>query len=113
MHPGVIGGIVGGAVGLLGGLIGTYASVKNTNGPRERAFMIKMAVGCWLGVILFLAAILLLPDPYRHLMWIPYGVGFPLFIHYTNKQQQTIRDAEAAPAETTADATAASDRSPG
>ena len=52
MNPGfigLIGGIVGGIIGVAGGLLGTYFSIKNTNGPRERAFVIKasMRVGFW------------------------------------------------------------------
>jgi hypothetical protein len=36
--------IVGSIVGLAGGVIGTYFSIKNTKGPRERAFTVKSAV---------------------------------------------------------------------
>ena len=35
---GWVGTLVGGGVGLLGGVIGTYFTIKNTKGPRERAF---------------------------------------------------------------------------
>ena len=39
MNPGLIGGIAGGVIGIAGGLVGTYFSIKNTRGPRERAFV--------------------------------------------------------------------------
>ena len=68
MNAGWIGGIAGVAIGLIGGIIGTYFSIKNTSGPRERAFVIKACVVVWVGGGLFLAGMLALPDPYRHLL---------------------------------------------
>ena len=65
MDAGLAGGIIGGAFGILGGVIGTFFSLKNTQSPRERQFMIRVAVGTWLGVTLFLVLLLLLPSPYR------------------------------------------------
>ena len=53
MDAGLIGGIVGGVIGVLGGLLGTYFSIKNTAGPRERTFMIRVAVVAWLLVTAF------------------------------------------------------------
>lgn len=41
MNPGLIVGIIGGIFGISGGVIGTYFSIKNTNGPKERSFIIK------------------------------------------------------------------------
>ncbi|HUP78675.1 MAG TPA: hypothetical protein VM260_08985 [Pirellula sp.] len=41
---GWVGGIFGGAIGILGGVIGTYFSIKNTKGTRERAFMISASI---------------------------------------------------------------------
>lgn len=40
MDGGTVGGIIGGIIGLAGGAVGTYASIKNTGGPRERQFMV-------------------------------------------------------------------------
>ena len=37
------------AMALIGGVVGTYFSIKNTNGPRERAFMIRASATCWGG----------------------------------------------------------------
>ncbi len=91
---GWIGGIAGGLIGLAGGIVGTYFSIKNTNGPRERAFMIKSSVVCWAGVLLFLALLLALPNPYRWFVWIPYGILLPLGINYGNRKQQAIRQEE-------------------
>src|SRR5688572_4268413 len=36
---GLAGGIAGAVIGVMGGLIGTYFSIKNANGPEERAFV--------------------------------------------------------------------------
>jgi hypothetical protein len=95
MHPGMLGAIVGGSLGLLGGVVGTYCSIKNTNGPRERRFVVKVTFWGWLGIGVFLAGLLLLPHPYRFLMWIPYGILLPLSIRIWNKKQMQIRQEEA------------------
>ncbi|MDT8389399.1 MAG: hypothetical protein RRC34_02710 [Lentisphaeria bacterium] len=91
---GLIGGIAGGVLGLAGGIIGTYFSIKNTNGPLERSFMIKLAVVCWIGILIFFGLLLGLPSPYRYLMWIPYSVFLPLVIIFGNRKQQVIKRQE-------------------
>ena len=91
---GWIGGIAGGVLGLAGGIVGTYFSIKNTKGSRERVFMIKSAVVCWVAIIIFLALLLALPNPYRWFLWIPYGILLPLGITFGNRQQQAIRQEE-------------------
>jgi gas vesicle protein len=62
MNPGLIGGIIGSLVGIASGLVGTYFSIRNTNGPRERAFMVWSAVVCWFGVSVFLVVLFLPPQ---------------------------------------------------
>ena len=94
MNPGVIGGIVGGAVGVAGGMFGTYCSIKNTNGPRERAFMIKVSVIGWIAILVFLGLLFALPSPYRWFLWIPYGILLPLAIVTLNRKQKKIRQEE-------------------
>ncbi len=91
MDGGMIGGIVGCVGGLAGGIIGTYFSIKNTNGPREKRFMVKSAVGCWVFLTLFLVLLFSITSPYKWLLWIPYGILLPVGIRYINKQQQQIR----------------------
>ena len=95
MNIGTIGGIVGGALGLMGGIFGTYCSIKNTNGPKEKTFMIKASIITWIGIILFLALMFLLPNPYRFYLWIPYGIVLPIAIIKGNKIQQKIKKEEA------------------
>ena len=94
MDGGMVGGIIGGTLGLMGGAIGTYASIKNTAGPRERQFMVRIAIVTWVVVTLFVVLLFVLPSPYRWLLWIPYGVALPLAIVALNRKQQAIRSEE-------------------
>ena len=95
MDTGMAGGIVGGGLGLAGGVVGTYFSIRNTSGPRERAFMIRVSAIAWMVVTAFLAGLLLLPKPYNWVLWIPYGIALPLAIRSLNRRQQQIRAEEA------------------
>jgi hypothetical protein len=92
----LIGGIGGGVVGVLGGVTGTYFGVKNTVGPRERAFVIRAAALCWAGVITFLAALWWTPAPYQFLLWVPYVLWLLPSIRAWNRRQEQIRREEAA-----------------
>jgi hypothetical protein len=96
MDAGLVGGIVGGVIGVLGGLVGTYFSIKNTAGPRERTFMIQFAVVVWLAVTAFLIGLFMLPRPFNFLLWVPYGIALPLGIQWCNRRQRAIRAEEAA-----------------
>lgn len=95
MTSGMIFGIViGPLLGVLGGVVGTYFSIKNTNGPKERTFMVRVAVIAWLAVSLFVAGLLIVPQPYNWLLWIPYVILLPLAIRRFNKKQLEIRHEE-------------------
>ena len=91
---GWIGAIVGGLSGVTGGAIGTYFTIKNTNGPRERDFAIKASVVGWIAITLFLILMFTLPRPYNMLLWIPYAILLPFSIKYWNKTQLAIRTDE-------------------
>jgi len=65
---GLIGGLLGGAIGILGGALGTFFSIKNTSGPREQAFMVRVSIAAWLIISMFIAGLLLLPQPYNWLL---------------------------------------------
>ncbi len=95
---GWIGGVLGGMVGLAGGVIGTYFSIRNTHGPRERRFMVRAALVTWVAVVTFLVLLLVLPSPWRWLLWVPYGILLPMGIIFGNRRQQQIRREEAATA---------------
>ena len=94
---GWIGVIVGGIGGIVGGVIGTYfmvKNIKNTKSPRERGFVIKASIIGWILVIAFVAAMLLIPTWYKHLLWIPYAILLILGIRFFNKTQFRIRNEE-------------------
>jgi drug/metabolite transporter (DMT)-like permease len=96
MNAGVIGGIIGAVIGIGGGIVGTWCSIRNTRGPRERAFMIRASAVAWIAITIFLALLLLLPHPWRLWMWIPYGILLPLGIIYLNRHLAEIRQQEQA-----------------
>jgi hypothetical protein len=98
MDAGLIGGLIGGVLGIAGGAVGTYFSIKNTAGPRERVFMVQVAIVAWIGVTAFVLGLLMLPKPYNFLLWVPYGIAFPLGIIWSNRRQRNIRSDEQAAA---------------
>ncbi len=94
MDAGFFGAVIGGSIGLLGGAVGTYLSIKNTAGPRERQFMVRSAIVIWIAVTLFVVLLIVLPSPYRWLMWIPYVIALPIAVVSLNRKQQVIRSNE-------------------
>ena len=94
MHEGTIIGLVGSALGVGGGVIACCYSIKNTNGPRERLFMIKASIVCFAGVTIFLLAQGTLPDAYRWILFIPYFILLYLGTAYGKKVHKLIREQE-------------------
>ena len=88
------GGILGGLVGILGGAIGVYFSVKNTKGPRERAFVIRASILCLVGVVIFVVGMWLVPSPYKFGLIPVYVVSLLLAIRQWNRLQAAIRAEE-------------------
>lgn len=91
---GWIGGLAGGLIGLAGGIAGTWCSIRNTRGPRERAFMVRASAVCWIAVMLFLGLMIALPAPIRYFLWIPYAILLPTGTVYWNRKQRLIRQQE-------------------
>ena len=58
--------------------------------------MVKCAVVGWIAIFVFLTLLFLLPDPYRHLLWVVYGVALPFGIRLCNRTQKMIRESEKA-----------------
>jgi hypothetical protein len=83
------------SLGVLGGAIGTYFSIKNTRGPKERAFIVRVSIRTWIAVSIFVAALMLIPKPYNLLLWIPYAIALPVTIVRWNRKQMEIRREEA------------------
>ncbi len=94
MNAGLIGGIIGGIIGVAGGAIGTYFSIKNTHGPKERTFIIKASVIFWVFGIIFITLLLFLAFPYKWLLWLPYGILLPIGIQGMNKRLRQIQQEE-------------------
>ena len=94
MNAGWIGGIVGSLVGIVAGVLGTYCGIKNTQGPRERAFMVKCAIICWAYVLGYLLLLITVPRPYGWFLSIPYALLLCVGIVYANPIQQRIRQEE-------------------
>jgi uncharacterized membrane protein YfcA len=88
------GGILGGLLGVLGGMIGTYFGIKNTNSRRERAFMIKTSIVCWVFVLTFVLGMYQTPGFYKILLVPIYVVGLMAGILLGNKKQAQIRSEE-------------------
>jgi Ca2+/Na+ antiporter len=86
--------ILGALIGILGGVIGTYFSVKNTKGPRERAFMVRSSIQCWIGVCLYVLAAWFVPRPYSYGLMAIYVIALVLAIRYWNRRQMAIRAEE-------------------
>lgn len=96
MDAGLIGGLIGGVLGIAGGAVGTYFSIRNTAGPRERMYMVQVAIVAWIGVTAFVLGLLMLPQPYNFLLWVPYAIALPLGILWSNRRQRNIRSEEQA-----------------
>lgn len=98
MDPNVMGGYIGAIIGVVGGLgggiFGSYCSIRNTKGPRERAFMVRATFGAWLYVLAFLAALFLASGSLRWLLFIPYTIVLIAAILYCNRTQLRIRQDE-------------------
>ena len=57
--------------------------------------MIRASLVWWLAVSLFLVGLLLIPTPYRFLLWIPYPFLLTWGSRATNRKQAEIRRREA------------------
>jgi len=89
-----IGGIIGSVLGIVGGVVGTYFSIRNTNSPRERRFMIRAAILVWFALGLTALAVFVLP-PLRAWTWVPICVIVVVGIPLCNRRRELIRQEEA------------------
>jgi hypothetical protein len=79
---------------VLGGVFGAWNELRNTNGPRERAYVKKMALLYVIVVSSFVALVFFLPDPWNQYIWLPYGLWLTYTIRRSALKQQAIRTAE-------------------
>lgn len=89
---GWIGGLLGGVIGVLGGALGSYLSIKRTTCPAQKSLMTRFSLMVWLSLTVMLALLLILPSPYNHLLWIPFGPFLPVSIVYVNRRLWDIRN---------------------
>ena len=85
---------VGCTLGLLGAAIGSWVSIHNTKGPRERAFVIRSVIYAWLLMILIMLPFLFIGSAYFAFAWIPYTILMSIGVSYWNKKQAKIRKEE-------------------
>ncbi len=96
------GGYLGALIGVLGGAFGTWNSIRGTNGPIERAFMVKAAVWSWIFVFAVLGSMFglgyVLPQSYKLCAFLPMLLLVPVLligIPMCNRRQAQIRAKEA------------------
>lgn len=89
----LMGAVAGSVIGIAGGLLGTYFSIKNTYGPRERRLMILTALVIWAILGAALAMAYAFPS-LRPWMWAPIAITVLLVIPRVNRRQQEIRREE-------------------
>ena len=88
------GAILGTVMGVIGGIIGSYFSIKNTKGPRERAFVVKACLVCWFLIFAFVIGMWLAPGIYKAMLGAAYVVALIVGIFWWNKRQAQIRAEE-------------------
>ena len=84
----------GAGLGLIGGVIGTYFTTRNANGPRERAFTIKVTILGWIVIAHSIAGLFLIPSEYKFLVLIAYAVILLFGVRKWNETQFRIRNVE-------------------
>ena len=87
-------GIIGGIIGILGGILGTALAIVSTQGPKERAFVVKAAAIVWLVVSLYVGFLWITPHPYRWLLVGVYIVGMLIAPRKLRKKHTEIRRLE-------------------
>lgn len=95
MDPNLFFAVLGALLGVAGGIVGTCASVANTTGATERAYVVRAAIVCWISVAIFALLMFISPNPLRGLLWIPYCLWLTFCIRRWNAEQSRIRAGEA------------------
>lgn len=82
------------AVALLGGAIASYYNIRNSRGPKERAFVTKACVIAWAVILSMLVAVYLLPAPWRYAAAAGYFIVCPILVYKWATTHQLIRMVE-------------------
>ena len=91
---GLIAAIVGSSLGVIGGIVGTVVGVINTKPGAERAFALRVSAVLWLAMFGMLAWLVLVPQPYSVLVWVPFSFGLPMMLLWVRKKQDAIRKSQ-------------------
>ena len=94
MSGDVLMGLVFGGLLLLIGAVGTFHSVKNTKGPRERVFATRSNLGAWIAIFVFFMTVYFLPEPYNYLVVVLYFAAFPFVVYRVCSRRLKIRRIE-------------------
>jgi Ca2+/Na+ antiporter len=79
---------------LLIGVVGTFQSVKNTKGPRERAFAAQSNLLAWMAVAILFVTMYFVPEPYNYLVVVLYFAAFPFIVYRVCSRRLLIRRLE-------------------
>ena len=82
--------VCGCAAGFIGGLAGTYLAVQSAHGPRERSFMRRGAVFCWLGVAAYLSAMAAFPTMRPAVVAVT-ALALPVGLRMWSRRQREVR----------------------
>ena len=86
--------IVCAAIGVAVGAVGTCIGIKQTQGPRERAFVIRETVFWWAAAIAYLFCLWLMPKPY--IVYLSFFSFMAIYaaVRSSKKRQARIRSEE-------------------
>ena len=81
------------------GIAASVTCVRNTRGPKERAYVLSHCVGAWSVIVLLFLLMAVVPSPYRYFLLVPYFVHLPIATYRFTLRQQIIRHREEQDAE--------------
>ena len=79
------------AVALGGGLMATLHNIRHAQGPRERAFAIRVSIFVWIFVLGLLAALYLTHGNHRYYVLAGCFLVSPILLYKLSTTQQLIR----------------------
>ena len=90
----VLMGISFGVLILLIGVVGTFHSVKNTKGPKERVFAAQSNLLAWVAIAIFFITVYFLREPYNFMAVVLYFAAFPFVVYRVCSRRLLIRRLE-------------------
>lgn len=78
-------------VALAGGAWGTLSCIRSAQGRRERAFVVRACLTMWALVAALLAAVAVLPSPWRYAVLLAFFIAAPILIYRMATVHQLIR----------------------